>query len=140
MKIAYLEKCLKWAKAGAKVITTCPDTADPSSKGDDMCVGMPNHTIHLLNYNSCIKPYSLGKPHPIHARKIRETFPDLKDEEILFVGDTIYTDIYLAEENNFKSCLVLTGNTKKEFLKNYVVEPDYVVNSITNIKDILEEN
>ena len=41
--------------------------------------------------------------------------------EILFIGETLYTDIRLAEESNFKSSLVLSGNTRKASLKNYVM-------------------
>ena len=135
MKISNLEKGLKWLKAGAKIITTCEDASDPSSKGD-FNLGMPNHTLHLLKYNiTSTKTYSLGKPHPIHAKKIKETFKDINSNEILFVGDTIYTDIQLAEENDISSCLVLTGNSNKETKKQYIMEPDITIESVKELID-----
>ena len=43
IKINHLNKILEWVKAGAKVITTCVDTTDPSRIGD-FNLGMPSHT------------------------------------------------------------------------------------------------
>ena len=34
IKISNLEKTLKWVKSNAKIILTCDDVSDPSSKGD----------------------------------------------------------------------------------------------------------
>jgi len=140
IKISNLEKGLKWIQSGAKVITTCSDVSDPASKGD-FNLGMPNHILHLLRYNTIgVKSYSLGKPHPIHAEHIRKNFSNVDDRELLFVGDTLYTDIQLAEESNFSSCLVLSGNSSKETLKTYIIEPDIIIESIRDLKKILETN
>ena len=60
----------------------------------------------MTNFNlQTTQAYSCGKPNPIVARKILEGC-EIKPEEVLLVGDT-HTDIRLAEENNFKSLLVL---------------------------------
>jgi ribonucleotide monophosphatase NagD (HAD superfamily) len=83
------------------------------------------------------RTYSLGKPHPIHLKKIKSIFPDTNNRELLFVGDTLSTDIQLAEESDRTSCLVLSGNTKRETLKNFIIEPDYIIDSIKNLKDII---
>jgi NagD protein len=124
IKINHLNKILKWVKKGAKIITTCIDTCDPSSKGD-FTLGMASHMLHMVGYNLKTKSYSTGKPHPMFKKKI------------LFVGDTIYTDIRLAEESGFKSCLVLSGNSNIDTLKSYVTEPDYVINNISELFNIL---
>lgn len=105
-------KDLNRVAAGAKIIITCPDTTEPSSKGD--CnLGMPNHMLHMIGYNIKTSSYSTGKPNPIHKDIIMETLKLKLPNEILFIGETLYTDIRLAEESNFKSCLVLSGNTRK---------------------------
>lgn len=137
IKISHLAKARNWIKAGARVITTCSDMSDPSSKGD-FTLGMPNHMLHMISYNVATKHYSTGKPHPIHRRKIMELFRDTNPNEILFIGDTLYTDIRLAEESGFQSALVLSGNTRIDALKTYVVEPDYVLNSINDVIALLE--
>lgn len=135
ISIPVLEKAIKWVKAGAKIILTCKDMSDPSSKGD-FSLGMPSHILHLINYNLKTKYYALGKPSPFVANYIFKYYPDLDPEEILFVGDTISTDIRLAEESGMRSLLVLSGNTKKEALKQYVTEPDFILNSINDLVKI----
>ncbi len=139
IKISNLEKTLKWVKSNAKIILTCDDVSDPSSKGD-FTLGMPKHILHMTNFNlQTSQAYSCGKPNPIVARKILEPYPDIKPEEVLLIGDTLYTDIRLAEENNFKSLLVLSGNTKKEGIKSYVTEADIILPSVKEFYKILEK-
>ena len=138
IKIAILEKALCWLKAKAKLLLTCNDANDPSSKGD-FNLGMPSHILHLLKYNFNVpRPYSLGKPHPIHVKKINNYFEGIDNKDLLFVGDTMLTDIQMAEENDINSCLVLSGNTSKDALKSYIIEPDYVINSVYDLKKLIE--
>ncbi len=136
IKINHLDKILKWIQKGAKVITTCMDACDPSSKGD-FTLGMPNHMLHMVGYNIQTKPYSTGKPHPIFKDVIINSlskYNTIQQDEILFVGDTIYTDIRLAEENGFKSCLVLSGNSNVNTPKSYVNEPDLIVQNVVELQ------
>ena len=136
IKIKHLDEILKWIKCGAKVIVTCPDTTDPSSKGD-FNLGMPNHMLYMVGYNLLSNKYNTGKPNPI-LRDILMKKLSIKDpKEILFVGDTLSTDIQLAEESGFQSCLVLSGNSSKDTLKNYVFEPDFILDSVSDIFSIL---
>lgn len=139
IKISNLEKALIWIKSNAKIILTCDDVSDPSSKGD-FTLGMPKHILHMTNFNlQTTQSYSCGKPNTIVARNILELFPNIKPKEVLLIGDTLYTDIRLAEENNFKSLLVLSGNTKKEEIKSYVTEADLILPSIKDLYKILEK-
>ena len=136
IKINHLDKILKWDKRGAKIIKTCVDSTDPSSKGD-FNLGMPSHMLHMVNYNVKTKSYSTGKPHPIHKEKIMETLEIDNPNEILFIGDTIYSDIRLAEESGFRSCLILTGNSNRETINSYVTEPDYIINNLSEIFNLI---
>jgi HAD superfamily hydrolase (TIGR01450 family) len=138
IKISNLEKVLKWVKTDTKILLTCEDFADPSSKGD-FTIGMPRHILHMTNYNIKSNYYSLGKPNPKVAHLIINTYPNIKPHEILFVGDTISTDIRLAEENGFKSLLVLSGNTKKEGIKSHVIQPDIVLESVKELNNFLKK-
>ena len=141
IKISNLEKVLKWVKAGAKIIITCGDMSDPSSKGD-FTLGMPKQILHMTNYNLRVPPsYSCGKPNPIVAKHIIDVLDDnIIPEEVLLIGDTLYTDIRLAEENGFKSLLVLSGNTKKEGVKSAVTEADLILDSVQELNKILQKN
>lgn len=139
IKISTLEKAKTWIQAGAKVILTCCDMSDPSSKGD-FSLGMPNHILHMVSFNTNIhhkNSYSTGKPHPIHKKAIMNVFPGVDPSNILFVGDTLYTDITLAEESGFQSALVLSGNTDRESSNIAVVESDYVIESVKELVTII---
>ena len=139
IKFGHLNKILEWYRNGAKIITTCVDTTDPSSKGD-FNLGMPKHMLHMVDYNIKTKSYSTGKPHPIHKEKIMKCMEINDENKVMFIGDTIYSDIRLAEESGFRSCLVLTGNSSRDTLKSYVTEPDHVINNLDELKEILSLN
>ena len=137
IKISNLEKVLKWVKAGAKIILTCADVSDPSSKGD-FTLGMPKQLLHMTNYNIRAPPaYSCGKPNPLVAKQILSTYKGIHPKEVLLIGDTLYTDIRLAEENGFRSLLVLSGNTKKEGISSAITEADLILESIEDLNKIL---
>ena len=140
IKINHLNKLLKLVNLGAKIITTCKDISDPASKGD-FNLGMPMHMLHMIgfNVNRKIHSYSTGKPNPRIGKYIYRCVASAvsNPNEILFVGDTIYTDIQLAEECGFHSCLVLSGNTKKDTINMYTIEPDFILEDINKLNDIL---
>tara|TARA_Y100000287_G_scaffold182537_1_gene180259 strand:- start:257 stop:1027 length:771 start_codon:yes stop_codon:yes gene_type:complete len=126
--------------SNVKVIITCPDEIDP--EGDNIIV--PKHLIHILNYNKTeeILPYYTGKPNPLIAKYIKnyfkEKFGTEKDADTVFVGDTLETDIKLANEALFKSVLVLSGNTKQEDLKKSLITPDYVIDSVDDLFTVID--
>ena len=93
----------------------------------------------MTNYNMKSNYYSLGKPNPKFARSILSKYKDIKPEDVLLVGDSMSTDIRLAVENGFKSLLVLSGNTKKEGIDFYVIEPDLILESISDLKLYLKK-
>lgn len=136
LDITDLEKVLRWIKRGAKVIVSCPDTVDPELKGD-FSICMPRHILHMVRLNAATDYYCVGKPNATMARAIQKNFPDLLMKEILFVGDSLNTDIKVAEENGMLSALVLTGNTKLEELKKSCVQPDMVFNTLDELAEIL---
>jgi HAD superfamily hydrolase (TIGR01450 family) len=124
-----------------KVIITCPDAIDPEN-GE---IIVPKHLIHILNYNKVEKivPYHTGKPNPLVTRYIERYFKqDVSntnpDGDIIFVGDTLETDIKLAKEAFFKSVLVLSGNTKMENLKKSDIEPDIVIDSVDDLSSVID--
>lgn len=82
---------------------------------------------------------SFGKPgteiyHRALARA-REDLPDLEPGEVLFVGDSLTTDIAGARAAGMRSLLVLSGNTTHGGLEAAVAasgfRPDHVAGSIT---------
>lgn len=141
--IKLLQNILLWFDYNPKILTTCEDNNDPSSKGD-FTLGLPNHILHLLKFNVNKNHYSLGKPNPIIKDNIMKKIENkygkkIKCNEILFIGDTLYTDIRLAIESNFNSLLVLSGNTKIQGIENSIISPDFVLDSVKDLNNLLEK-
>lgn len=139
IEMHHLEKVRNWIHSGAKVITTCCDMSDPSSRGS-FSVGMPNLLIHMA-FGNVSDAYSTGKPNVIFAKDVYNEMVRLigkvEPHELLFVGDTLYTDIRMAEEFGFSSALVLTGNAKPNNIDDYVSEPDFIINSVRDVPDLI---
>ena len=77
-----------------------------------------------------------GKPSPDIAH-IALSRLGLSAESCLVVGDRMETDILFAENAGLDSALVLTGATSRSDLKNYAYQPDYILESITGLEDLL---
>lgn len=139
IEMHHLEKVRLWIHSGAKIITTCCDMADPSSRGS-FSIGMPNLLIHMA-FGNVSQTYTTGKPNMIFAKAVyhemRNLVGNIKPNEILFVGDTLYTDIRMSEEFGFLSALVLTGNSKLDNIGDYVSEPDFIIDSVNALPDLI---
>ena len=79
-----------------------------------------------------------GKPSHYTLQYILD-YTKLKDFEIAYVGDRLYTDIALGNNNKMITILVLTGETKKEDLINSTIKPNLVFESLKEIKSTLDE-
>lgn len=76
-----------------------------------------------------------GKPYQIMGETIMKKF-NLKCDEIAMIGDRLNTDIAFANNNKFKSILVLSGETTKEmYEKQKIVKCDLLLNSISDLLD-----
>lgn len=71
-----------------------------------------------------------GKPNPAMLDCVLKMY---SPEEILFVGDRLYTDFELAKRSGCRFVLPLCGETKREDLENLVVKPDFVVENVCEI-------
>lgn len=73
---------------------------------------------------------SFGKPNPAMLSDLLKKF---EPEEILFVGDRLYTDFELAKRSGCRFVLPLCGETKREDLEKLDVKPEYVVDMVSDI-------
>jgi ribonucleotide monophosphatase NagD (HAD superfamily) len=58
-------------------------------------------------------------------------------EEVLIVGDNLYTDILCGIQAGVKSALVLTGISKREDVEKTGIKPDIIVESMMDLFEIL---
>lgn len=95
----------------------------------------------MLQKNTPCKAYSVGKPNPYILKKaiaiLESQIPDIKNSEVLFVGDSMDTDITVAFQAEMSSALVLTGNTNITMAKSQIITPNLVIENLNDLSDII---
>ncbi|MCJ8344085.1 HAD-IIA family hydrolase, partial [bacterium] len=110
----------KLIKSGVPFIATHPDKVCPMIDGD-----IPDCGAMIAYFETCtgISPTIIGKPYPTMA----EMASKLLDEHIsdlMVIGDRLYTDIEMGIRSGAKTCLLFSGETKKELLIKSKITPD----------------
>jgi arabinose operon protein AraL len=79
-----------------------------------------------------------GKPSTLIVDMVLKKL-NLNANDCLMVGDRLETDILMGNQAGMSTALVLTGITKRDDLAQSLVVPKFVLNSISEISDLLEE-
>lgn len=82
------------------------------------------------------KPIVFGKPNPTILHDLRDRLR-LNLEEMLMVGDRIYTDMKMAHDAGVPSALVLTGEARIEQLGTAPCKPTFVVADVGELGAML---
>lgn len=129
-----LEKLCQFVVEGKPYIATHPDINCPTETGFIPDVGS---FIALVAASTGRTPDTIiGKPHtPIIETIVEKTA--YRPEEIAMVGDRLYTDIALGEAG-IATVLVLSGETKKEDVKDSPFKPDLIVQDVFELLKILK--
>lgn len=132
---ARLAKACDFIRNGCIFIATHPDINCPTETGfipdcGAMCA--------LIASSTGKTPKNLGKPYIETLRYLLEHF-NCDKEEIVFVGDRLYTDIAIGFNHNVTSVLVLTGETKLKDLENSTIQPDVIVNRLFDLGDLIRD-
>ncbi len=121
---------------GAHFVATNPDRTCPVEGGEiPDCAGI----IAALEVTTG-KPVELvaGKPSPMMIQ-VGSALLGLPVEQCLVVGDRLETDILMGREAGARTAVVLTGVTRREHLATSPVQPDYVLQDISGLLDLLEK-
>jgi 4-nitrophenyl phosphatase len=118
-------------RGGALFIATHPDLNCPTEDGfipdcGAMCA--------MITASTGIKPIYLGKPYKETLDAIIHVTGYSKDQ-IVFVGDRLYTDIAMGVNNGATSVLVLSGETSAEDADKSSLKPDYIFPSLMQLAD-----
>lgn len=110
-------------------LATNPDLVCPTESGY-----LPDCGSFAILIDNAVgrKPLFLGKPRSVFMESILNHYR-LRPEDVVVVGDRLYTDIALGVNSGVDSVLVLTGEAKIEDLNTSSFQPTYVVNSIDDI-------
>jgi NagD protein len=95
--------------------------------------------IELLAASTGKRPLIIGKPSKLTVDYILKRF-NLKKSELAMVGDRLYTDLQMANNAGITGVLVLSGETKRDDIKNLSADQqyfDYVFESVAELKNKL---
>jgi ribonucleotide monophosphatase NagD (HAD superfamily) len=73
-------------------------------------------------------------------KKLLANHTELKWKDVLFVGDSINTDIRTAIENGIDCALVMSGTTTPEKLLASALQPNFVFPSIKELHETLQRD
>lgn len=122
---------------GVEFLATHPDYVCPLPKGRNM--PDTGAMIKMFEAASGKTPKIIGKPNKLIIDSILEKYK-LQKDDVVMVGDRIYTDIKLGENAGIDSILVLSGEAKQEDLKVTEIKPTYVLDSVKDIYTFLSKN
>ncbi len=130
-----VRKACDCIRNGAEFYCTHPDYNCPIENG-----WLPDSgTIAaMLTASTGKSPIYFGKPHAPAADMILE-ITGTNRNEVMCIGDRLYTDIALGKNSGMRSLLVLSGETS---LSDITKEnsPDYTLNSVKDLIPLLERN
>ena len=80
----------------------------------------------------------VGKPNPEIIDYLAEQF-NVKKDEVMVVGDRLYTDILVGVNAGVDSLCVLSGESSIADVHNYEHKPTYILDSIKDLPGLLEK-
>jgi HAD superfamily hydrolase (TIGR01450 family) len=125
-----LKKAALFIQKGIRLIATHPDLVCPSPEGFIPDTGS---MLALLEKATRKKPIKIfGKPNPEMVAHIMKKH-DVLSQEVVMIGDRIYTDMELARNIPCDFVLVLSGETKRKDISNLKEQPFLVVENIGSL-------
>lgn len=115
---------------GVDFISTHCDLVCPSEHGPIPDVGLLTNMIEKTTGRNVFKVF--GKPNPEVIETIMEKY-DYSTDEIVMIGDRLYTDIEMANKANVDSILVLSGDTTRDEVENSPESATFVLKDISRI-------
>ena len=121
-----LEKACRYIREGAEFISTHPDFNCPVEGG---FIPDSGAICALITASTGQLPRYFGKPYE-DTLQILEEFSGVAREDMVVVGDRLYTDIALGARHGVTSVLVLSGETTLEDLEGSDVQPSMIVQNV----------
>lgn len=118
---------------GSIFLATHPDINCPTEDGFEPDCGS---MCALITASTGVKPKYMGKPYRETVDFIAER-TGFKPDEIVFIGDRLYTDIATAYNHGATSLLVLSGETTMSDLEKSDIKPDFVFRNLGEVAEAL---
>lgn len=122
-------------RAGAPLVATNPDRWLPTERGF-----LPGNgaTLAYLTAATGIAPEVIGKPEATMLRVALELLA-AQPEETAIIGDGLHTDVLAGQRVGVTTILVLTGVSTREQIAGAPAPPDYVFDSLTELRQALAD-
>lgn len=126
-----------WIEKGLPFLATHPDLTCPTDK--------PVVLVDCGSICACLtaatgrRPIIFGKPNPSILLDLCDRLQLIK-EQMLMVGDRIYTDLKMAREAGIPGALVLTGETTAAQAAVLRDQPDLTVSDIGELGKLLADS
>lgn len=131
-----LHLALRTLDGGAPFLATNPDRTCPTESG-----AIPD-AAGMIGAIEGVTGWSvdevLGKPSP-RMIEITLTEVGVDPAKCLMVGDRVETDILMGDRVGMTTVLVLSGVTDREMVPGADTEPDYVLDSLAEIDEVLDD-
>jgi NagD protein len=127
-----------WVQQGLPYIATNPDRVCPTNQ--------PTVLVDCGSICACIEhavgrqpDVVIGKPDPRMLAGILQRY-NIQPDEVAIVGDRISTDIAMARNTRSLGILVLTGETKVEDVRQSTIQPDMVLQDLSELGRLLADS
>ena len=130
-----LEKACRYIREGAEFLSTHPDYNCPVEGG---FIPDSGSICALVTASTGKTPRYFGKPYE-DTLQIIEEYTGVNREDMVVVGDRLYTDIALGARHGVTSVLVLSGETTREDLAKSDIQPSVVVDHVGCLLANIEE-
>jgi HAD superfamily hydrolase (TIGR01457 family) len=124
----------EYISEGVEYIATHPDFNCPLA--NDKFMPDAGSMAAFIEASTGKTPIVIGKPNKEVIESIASKY-GLNREDMVIVGDRLYTDIKTGANAGIASILVYSGETNEEDYRNSEIRADYVFNSVKDIIKLL---
>ena len=129
----HLNAAFRYLMEGAELIALEKDRYWMAHDGLSLSAGP---FVQALEFASGKTAIVMGKPSKaFFDLALRDM--GLQSEQVAMIGDDIITDIGGAHNAGMRSILVRTGKFREDALKNTMIKPTHIIDSISHLKNIL---
>ncbi|XP_066141215.1 uncharacterized protein [Euwallacea fornicatus] len=130
-----IQRCVEYIRQNNAIfLVGAWDTVAPLGKS--LLIG-PKLFAGIIEQTTGVSPIVLSKPGEPFQELLKENIGPFDEKRVLFIGDSVETDMIFATNCGFKKLLVLTGSTSEKDLKNWkhddCFKPNYVADSIKDL-------
>jgi len=126
LSYSRLEKACRFIRRGVSFYATHPDINCPTEYGPIPDAGS---MISLISASTGKSPKILGKPFPEIIEYVMAR-TKTNQNDIVMIGDRLYTDIAMGKQSGITTVLVLSGETQEADIPKSPFQPDYIFPSI----------